>query len=322
MKKVLIVEDTALTREMVKDTLSTENFTVVEAKDGLEGIRIAYEENPNLIILDVVMPRMDGFALCKILSQGSETRDIPIIMLTSKTSPTDVKKGLEAGAVDYIKKPFDKVELLARVESALRVKSYKTQINYLKTKLKELSSTDELTNLKNAGYFWDYLNREVNKIPRLKKPLSLIIIDIDNFKKINDNLGHLAGDRVLKEIATTLTVNLRRYDLLARYGGEEFVVVLIDTDEDEALKVAEDLRKRVGETAFKENGKSFNVSASFGIASLIPEMPKNSMNTISLFERADKALNEAKEKGKGKCVVMPVSNEKKEALDEIANKGS
>jgi len=321
LKKVLIVEDTELTREMIKDTLSTKDYEVVEAKDGLEGIRLAYEVNPDLIVLDVVMPRMDGISLCEILSQGSETRDIPIIMLTSKTSSMDVKKGLDAGAVDYIKKPFDEIELLARVKSALRVKSYKTQIDFLKTKLNELSTTDELTDLKNAGYFWDYLNREINKIPRLQRPLSLIIIDIDNFKRVNDNFGHLVGDRVLKEIATILTVNLRKYDLLARYGGEEFVVVLIDTDEEGAFKVAEDLRRKIGENVFQENGRSFQLSASAGVASVVPDMPKNSINTISLFERADKALNEAKEKGMGMSVVMPISYDDNKLDNEMINKG-
>lgn len=309
MKKVLIVEDSRLTREMVKDTLIAESFAVVEANDGLEGIRKAYEEIPDLIILDIIMPRMDGVSLCKILTQGSETRDIPIIMLTSRTSSTDVKEGLEAGAVDYIKKPFDSIELIARVRSALRFKSYKVQINSLTAKLNELSITDDLTSLKNAGFFWDYLNREVNKIPRLEKPLSLIIIDIDDFKVVNEKFGHLVGDRILKEIATILTVNLRRYDLLARYGGEEFVVVLIDSDEKEAFRVAEDLRKKVAEKAFEENGEKFPITASFGIASLVPEMPKNMLNTISLFERADKALGEAKSKGKGISVIMPVSYE-------------
>jgi two-component system cell cycle response regulator len=313
----MIVEDSELTREMVKDTLSTKGYEVVEAHDGLEGIRLAYERNPDLIILDVVMPRMDGISLCNILSQGSETRDIPIIMLTSRTSSMDVKKGLDAGAVDYIKKPFDEIELLARAKSALRVKSYKTQIDFLKSKLNELSTTDELTNLKNAGYFWDYLNREINKIPRLQKPLSLIIIDIDNFKQVNDSFGHLAGDRVLKEIATILTVNLRKYDLLARYGGEEFVVVLIDTDEDGAFKVAEDLRKKIGENTFKEDGKDFHLSASAGVASVVPDMPKNSISTISLFERADKALNEAKKNGMGMSVVMPISYDEKKPEDEM-----
>ena len=322
LKKVLIVEDSKLTRDMVKDTLIDKDFAVVEATDGLEGIRIAYEEIPDLIILDVIMPRMDGISLCKILTQGSETRDIPIIMLTSRTSPTDVKDGLEAGAVDYIKKPFDSIELIARVQSALRFKSYKTKIDSLKAKLSELSTTDDLTNLKNAGFFWDYLNREVNKISRLAKPLSLIIMDINNFKEVNDNFGHLVGDRVIKKIATILTVNLRKYDLLARYGGEEFVVVLIDTDENDAFKVAEDLRKRVSENVFEEEGKKFHLTASFGIASLVPEMPKDLLNTISLFERADKALGEAKSKGSGMSVIMPVSYEKKETEHEMIEKNS
>lgn len=302
MKKVLIIEDSELTRTMVRETLTAEGYMILEASNGLGGLKLAFEEKPQLIILDIIMPQMDGIKTCRMLAAGSETRDIPVIMLTSKTSSSDVKEGLEVGAVDYIKKPFDKVELLARIESAIRIKEFKDQIASLRTKLKELITTDDLTGLKNASFFWDYINREVNKLLRIDNPLSLVIMDIDDFKWVNDTFGHLTGDMVIKEVAQILQSNIRRYDLLARYGGEEFVVVLIDTEEDEAISVAENLRRKVQERKFNEGGKKFQLSVSCGVASLTKHMPKEMFKAISLFERADKALYEAKEKGKGMSI--------------------
>ncbi len=275
---------------------------VLEASNGLGGLKLAFEEKPQLIILDIIMPQMDGIKTCRMLTAGSETKDMPVIMLTSKTSSSDVKEGLEAGAVDYIKKPFDKVELLARVESAIRIKEFKDQISSLRTKLKELVTTDDLTGLKNASFFWDYINREVNKLLRIDNPLSLVILDIDDFKWVNDTFGHMTGDMVIKEVAQILQSNIRRYDLLARYGGEEFVAVLIDTEEDEAMSVAENLRRKVQEREFNEGGNKFHLSISCGVASITKNMPKYMIKAISLFERADKALYEAKEKGKGMTV--------------------
>lgn len=302
MKRVLIIEDSELTRTMVKETLTSEGYEVMEASNGLGGLKLAFEEKPQLVILDIIMPQMDGIKTCRMLTAGSETKDIPVIMLTSKTSSSDVKEGLEAGAVDYIKKPFDKVELLARVESAIRIKEFKDQIASLRMKLKELVVTDDLTGLKNASFFWDYINREVNKVSRIDNPLSLVILDIDDFKWVNDTFGHMTGDMVIKEVAHILQSNLRRYDLLARYGGEEFVIVLVNTEEDKALTVAENLRKKVQEREFNDDGKKFRLSISCGVASITKNMPKNMIKAISLFERADRALYEAKEKGKGMTV--------------------
>ena len=302
MKKILLIDDLELSRRLVGNILSKQGYEVIEAADGLEGFRRASEVNPDLIIMDVVMPRIDGIETCRMLTSGAETQDIPVIMLTSRTSSSDVKKGMEAGAVDYIKKPFDEVELLARVGSAIKIKDFKDQISVLKSKLNEITTTDDLTGLKNASFFWEYFTREVNKFNRIKKPLSIIILDMDDFKNINDDFGHLAGDRVLCAVGDILRKNVRKYDLVARYGGEEFVIVLVDTQEEEAFEIAENVRQAVEAHAFKEEKKTFHLSVSAGVATLNKDTPEKMHRAIAIFEWADHALYRAKEEGKGRTI--------------------
>lgn len=302
MKRILVIDDLELTRGLVNKILSERGYEVIEAADGLEGLRKAHEEKPDLIILDVVMPRIDGIETCRMLTSGADTQDIPVVMLTSRTSSSDVKEGMEAGAVDYIKKPFDEVELLARVGSAIKIKDFKDQISVLKSKLSEITTTDDLTGLKNAGFFWEYFNREVSKFNRIKKPLSIIIFDVDDFKNINDTFGHLAGDRVLQNVADILRGNIRQYDLVARYGGEEFVIILVDTDEQEAYEMEEKLRHAVESQKFMEEKKPFYLSVSAGVATLNENTPEDMHRAIAIFEWADQALYRAKESGKGRTV--------------------
>ena len=302
MKKILLIDDLELSRGMIGNLLSQRGYEVIEAADGLEGLRKAKEEKPDLIILDVVMPRIDGIETCRMLTSGADTHEIPVIMLTSRTSSSDVKEGMEAGAVDYIKKPFDEVELLARVGSAIKIKDFKDQISILKSRVSEITTTDDLTGLKNSGFFWEYFNREVNKFNRIKKPLSLIILDVDDFKNINDTFGHLAGDRVLYTVGDVLRRNVRQYDLVARYGGEEFVIVLVDTNEKEAFEIAENVRHAVETHVFKEEKKLFHLSVSAGVATLGENTPEKMHRAIAMFEWADHALYRAKEAGKGRTV--------------------
>ena len=287
---------------MVGNVLSKQGYEVVEAADGLEGLRRADEVKPDLIIMDVVMPHIDGIETCRMLTSGAETQDIPIILLTSRTSPSDVKKGMEAGAVDYIKKPFDETELLARIGSAIKIKDFKTQVSTLQSKLSEITTTDDLTGLKNASFFWEYFNREVEKFNRIKKPLSIIILDVDDFKDINEDFGHLAGDRVLYTVGDILRRSVRKYDLVTRYGGEEFVIVLVDTNEEEAFEIAEHVRRAIEAHVFDEDDRSFHLSVSAGVATLGAKTPKKMHRAVSIFEWADHALYRSKEEGKGRTV--------------------
>jgi two-component system cell cycle response regulator len=309
MKTVLIVDDSRLIREMLKDTLGPAGYRCIEAGNGSDGIALARREHPDLIIIDIVMPHMDGINACRILSRTPETAGIPIVILTVRSSTADIKAGLEAGAVDYITKPFDGTELLARVDSAVKIKEFTDQIKTLKLRFKEITSTDDLTGLRNAAYFWDYLKRTVKKSGVQEKPLSLIIVDLDNFKSVNDLFGHLYGDLVLKETAGILQNSLGRKGLIARYGGEEFAVVLPNTDEDRAFAAAERMRQGLREHEFIRDDKSFFISISCGVATMGPQPRDRGDEAVALFERADRALYAAKTKGKGMSVIAPPSED-------------
>jgi two-component system cell cycle response regulator len=303
MKTILIIDDSRLIREMLKDVLRPAGYRIIEAETGHEGIVTARGSRPDLIIVDIVMPEMDGIEACRVLNKMSETSGIPVIILTVRASTADIKAGLEAGAVDYITKPFNGDELLARVDSAVKIKEFKDQIESLKLRFKEITSTDDLTGLKNAAYFWDYLGREIKKSARKQVPLSLVIIDLDDFKTVNDSFGHIFGDEVLKEVAQTLKGALGKKRMIARYGGEEFVAVLSNTDEDRAFAVTERMRSTLAHREFSRGGKTFVISSSCGVATMTHHGGDLMEEPVSLFERADRALYEAKMSGKGMTVV-------------------
>jgi two-component system cell cycle response regulator len=303
MKTILIIDDSRLIREMLKDVLEPAGYRLVEAENGKQAIAQARGHRPDLIIIDIVMPHMDGIDATRILSRTTETARIPIIILTSRTSTADIKSALEAGAVDYITKPFDGVELLGRVNSALKIKEFADQIRSLKLRFKEIMSTDDLTGLKNAVCFWDYLGRTARKMTKKGGQLSLVIVDLDSFKTVNNSFGHLYGDEVLREAARILKEAIGTEGLVARYGGEEFVAVLPNTDEERAFIVAERMRCALGEHEFSRDGKTFFLSASCGVAATAIGPHHEPNEPILLFERADRALYEAKTSGKAMTVI-------------------
>jgi two-component system cell cycle response regulator len=307
MKTILIIDDSRLIREMLKDILEPAGYRLVEAENGKEAIAQGRRHRPDLIIIDIVMPHMDGIDATRILSRTTETAGIPIIILTSRTSTADIKAGLEAGAVDYITKPFDGVELLGRVNSAVKIKEFADQIKSLKLRFKEIMSTDDLTGLRNAAYFWDYLDRTAKKMTKKGGQLSLVIVDLDNFKTVNDSYGHMYGDEVLREAAQILKGAIGNEGLAARYGGEEFVAVLPNTDEDWAFTVAERMRYALGEREFSRDGKTFFLSASCGVATMAIGPHHEPSEPILLFEQADRALYEAKTRGKAMSMIAPRS---------------
>jgi diguanylate cyclase (GGDEF)-like protein len=303
MKTILIIDDSRLIREMLRDILQPAGYRIIDAESGKEGIAIARRSRPDLVIIDIVMPGMDGIDACRILNKGSDTSGIPVIILTVRASTADIKAGLEAGAVDYITKPFNADELLARVNSAFKIKEFKDQITSLKLRFKEITSTDDLTGLRNAAYFWDYLGRKVKKAAKKEAPLSVVIVDLDNFKTINDSFGHIFGDEVLKEAAQILKTALGKKGLIARYGGEEFVAVLPNIGGDRAFAVAEKMRQSLAEREFSREGKTFSISTSCGVATMVHDPRGQTNEPISLFERADRALYEAKTAGKAMTMV-------------------
>ncbi|MCL2661943.1 MAG: diguanylate cyclase [Oscillospiraceae bacterium] len=292
MNSILIVDDELLNLKMLRSILHDE-YIVFTAKDGLTAIAIASKEKPDLILLDILMPEMDGYEVLGILKSDSETRHIPVIFITGLDSKTEEEKGLSMDAVDYISKPFSPGIVHLRVKNQIQI------VNQIRT-IELLSNLDQLTQIPNRRSLDQQLISEWGRSIRENIPLSLLMIDVDKFKVYNDKYGHLQGDTVLQMIAETIVATLQRAgDFAARFGGEEFCVLLPGADMDGAMLVAEQIRKAIETLVFRcEDGTAGKVTISVGVHSLIP----NVTDTIpDMIAKADKAMYAAKEAGRN-CV--------------------
>jgi two-component system cell cycle response regulator len=291
--RVLVIDDSDHIHKLVKARLRAEGLEVTCEQEPECGIERVIADLPDLVLLDVDMPQMDGFEVCRRLKEHPTTRYIPIIFLTGTTG-TDAKvRGLDLGAVDYVTKPFDDVELRARVRAALRTKR-------LQDMLEQQSFLDGLTGLWNRAYLDRRLEAEMNVARRYGREMSLVLVDIDRFKRINDQHGHLFGDVVLQGVAECLHEFARRSDIVARYGGEEFGLLLPDTPIRGAMGVAERLREGLGARRFEARGDSVDVSASFGVV-CSEDMHGEPLTSQSILELADRALYASKDAGRN-CV--------------------
>lgn len=298
--RILIIDDAALSSRvlayMVRDIADVE-----VAVDGESGLMQAVQWLPDLILLDVEMPGMNGFEVCKQLKEREDTRDIPVIFVTSCDTTDDELMGLEAGAVDFISKPFNPPIALQRIRTHLTLKHQSDM-------LRELASRDGLTGAFNRRYFDQQLNEEVRRHLRAKQPLALLMVDIDFFKNYNDIYGHPQGDLCLKLVAKTLAGLARRPgEFVARYGGEEFAVVLPNTDADAAPAQAEQIRASIAALAVEHRGGTalHIVTLSIGIAILGATID----NTDALLAAADMALYRAKALGRNSVVLNSPSQE-------------
>jgi len=305
--KVLVADDMPLNRKLQKTYLREVGYQVVLAEDGIDALRKIREESPDLVLLDVMMPRMDGFQVCRHIKNNLLTRSTPVILVTALNEIEAKIKGIEAGADDFISKPFNKLELMARVKSLLRIKHLNKELQskiYLlekaQKKLKKLAITDGLTGVFNHRFFKEQLIKEIIRADRHKKQISIIMLDIDYFKSYNDTHGHPAGDSVLKSIAEILIKNIRNIDIAARYGGEEFAIILVETDKTSAGIVANKLKRLVEDYKFQyertqPNGK---ITISMGVATF----PDNGKTPDDLISLADQRLYRAKKQGRNKVV--------------------
>ncbi|MFH1950953.1 MAG: diguanylate cyclase [Pseudomonadota bacterium] len=292
--KILIAEDDPISRRVLEANLLEWGYEVMVASDSGEAWEIIQQpESPNLIISDWMMPRMDGLALCREIRNMEKSEYIYFIILTAKGEKKDIIEGLEAGADDFLTKPFNPEELKYRIRIGERI------IN-LERRILELANTDPLTGLLNRRAFLERMEQEMSRAQREKKPLSLILADIDHFKSVNDTYGHQIGDLVLQRFVGQLTTSTRPYDFLGRYGGEEFVVCLPGGDGLQAASVSERIRRQVKdmEIMLPDDSRSIRITASFGTASNSIESGKN---IDLLIKRADDALYLAKDKGRN-CV--------------------
>ena len=296
---VLIIDDSVTVREQIIRTL--ESFSLFtryyEAEDGLEGFKKLLSSPVDIILCDLEMPRIDGFKFLSMLKARPDLQDVPVIILTGMNDRERKIKGLEQGASDYITKPFDHEELVARVKVHLKIKKLQDELKRSNELLLELSNTDHLTGLFNRRFMMEALDKEVQRSVRKGGNLSLILLDIDHFKQVNDVYGHLQGDAVLQKVALQLQKELRSYDCAARYGGEEFVAILPDSTLKESVFVADRIRLALQNIRFTGPLAKLNLTASLGVACFSHE---RSATVDGFIKMADDALYRAKANGRNR----------------------
>jgi diguanylate cyclase (GGDEF)-like protein len=286
---VLIVDDEVVNITALTNILSQE-YKIYTAKNGQDAVNIAKEYHPDVILLDILMPDVDGYETLSKLKNDEDTQSIPVIFITGLVNIENEEKGFILGASDFISKPYSPAIVKLRIRNQINI------VNQLRIS-NQLSTTDQLTGIPNRRSFNIQVNKEWGRNMRDKKPLSLILLDIDRFKDFNDTYGHQQGDEVLRIIATTLKESLKRSsDFAARWGGEEFVILLPSTDMNGALIIAERIRENIERTPIPVvNGQCVAVTVSIGVAMLIPTQE---MNQNDLISQSDRALYRAKEKGR------------------------
>jgi diguanylate cyclase (GGDEF)-like protein len=293
---ILIVYDNLVNISFLEKILNKSGYDTFTATGGEEALEVVDKNKPDLVLLDVMMPQMDGFEVCEKLKSSHHTDDIPIIFLSAKTETEALVRGFDVGGADYITKPFQRAELLARVKTHITIKKMQVELLEQNVLLAKLARTDPLTGVYNRRFFIEALEREFARSRRYENPLSLLIIDADHFKSINDLYGHDTGDSVLKALCDAGRGIFRKTDFFARIGGEEFAVILPHTDQSKSHEVAERFLKRIEELTVKSEKGDVNFTVSIGIAS-IDEQTKEMEN---LMKKADKALYLAKENGKNR----------------------
>lgn len=288
---VLVVDDLELNRTLLSEILESAGHRVLTAARGAEAIEIAAVRQPDAILLDVRMPEMDGFAVCRTLSAMAETAHLPILLVTANAADDQEHvEGLEAGAIDFVVKPFQRAVLLARVGVMIRMRRTEETV-------RRLSMEDEFTGVFSRKYVLHRLEQEMKRGLRRSAQLVVTMIDLDDFKACNDRFGHPVGDEVLKRVSAVLKANVRAYDSLGRYGGEEFLLVQPEIGEIEAVATIDRLRERVTAERFRVGAEEWSVSFSAGLASwdLVADARE-------LVRRADTALYAAKRAGKARVV--------------------
>jgi diguanylate cyclase (GGDEF)-like protein len=300
---VLVVDDSPSIRSQIKGVLErVEGFDdFIEAGDGLQAFKLMLERAPDLVVCDLIMPVFDGLKFLAMRATRPELANIPVIMLTADADANRKLEVFEQGAADYVSKPFNERELLARVKVHYRLKLLQDQLREANKRLEALADSDGLTGLFNRRCFDAILVRELQRTARYKTPMGVVLFDIDHFKPVNDNFGHSMGDEVLRNVGSIVTSSVRITDSAARYGGEEFGIVFTQTIAQGVSEVTERLRMRLADYSHVYEGQTVQCTASFGIS--VCDGRGSMPSAREFVDRADRALYRAKHTGRN-CVVQ------------------
>lgn len=312
--RILVVDDVPDNVDILDARLSSRGYEVVTATNGQEALDRVHGEAPHLILCDVMMPVIDGFEVSRRIKSDTTLPFIPIILVTAKDTAEDIVEGLEAGADDYISKPYNFKELEARVRAMLRIKRLQDELDQknreledANKRLRKLSITDGLTGLYNHRHVHELLRDEWERSARSGEPVAVAMLDLDRFKSINDTYGHPTGDVVLYETARIISETAREIDMVGRYGGEEFIAILPNTDEEAAAHFAERVREAVEAYLYRDESNEIHMTVSCGVASA----PREGVDSPeALLKQADEALYVAKTSGRNRVIrssEMPAS---------------
>jgi two-component system, cell cycle response regulator len=298
--RILVVDDNQDNIEIIATRLRFRGYEILEASDGEQALRLVRDEAPDLILLDVMLPDIDGYEISRRIKGSDDLPFIPIILVTARDSTQDKVAGLDAGADDYLTKPINFPELEARVRSMLRIKRLQDELAEKNLELERLSISDGLTGLYNHRHIHGLLAEEYERVARTNDCMSVAMLDLDHFKQVNDTYGHQAGDRVLVELADILRESARDVDRLGRYGGEEFMALLPETCMDDAAVFVERVRREVARRPFDiGRDEPLRMTISAGVATF----PHDMIDSVeALVRSADEALYAAKAAGRN-CIV-------------------
>ncbi len=299
MSTILVVDDTDTNIEILSELLG-DDYEIMAALDGEFALEIANDDMPDLILLDIMMPDMDGYEVCEKLKLNPKTKDIPVIFITAKSDEESIEKAYDVGGIDFVTKPFKPKELKARVKTQLQVRKLINDLEKSQEELKLLASTDPLTKLYNRRYFSKISEHIIDLAKRDKTLASVIMLDIDKFKVVNDTYGHSVGDEVIINLSVQLQELTRNSDIICRYGGEEFVILLPETCAKGALIISEKIREKIEMLTLPlEDNKKLNYTVSIGVSEI---QVVDDLNIEASLSRADEALYEAKESGRNRVI--------------------
>jgi len=310
--RILIADDSIVSRHLLDATLRKWGYEVVVACDGNEAWQILQSDDaPNMAILDWMMPGMTGPEVCRKVRETTNDKDIYtyILLLSSKSQREDLIEGMESGADDYLTKPFDQHELQVRLRPGVRILELQHELISAREELREQATKDFLTRIWNRSSVLDILQRELRRGTREKRPVGLVLADLDHFKTINDTYGHFAGDAVLREFVRRTAGSIRPYDAIGRYGGEEFLIILPGCDEELTGKQAERMRAALANEPMFFNEESRVITCSYGATAWMPGTPPDEETLIRM---ADDALYRAKRLGRNRVTFLPCTGSPEE----------